>query len=72
MQTHSRELLIIQITIVLNSLILVKKIRTWQKVNLSIHNFSYGNLETGNKLCPLTIERVKGDNVISEKRLLFV
>ena len=25
------------------------------------------NLETGNKPCPLTIERIKGDNVTSEK-----
>ena len=46
----------------------MKKIITWQEVNLRIHTFTYGNLETGNKPCPLTIERVKGDNVISEKQ----
>ena len=46
----------------------MNKIITWQKVNLRIHTFSYGNLETGNKPCPLTIERVKGDNVISQKQ----
>ena len=72
MHDEFERLLIIQITIVLNSLILVKKIITWQKVNLRIHNFSSGNLETGNKLCPLTIERVKGDNVISEKQSVYL
>ena len=38
------------------------------KVNLRIDSFSYGNLEIGNKPCPLTIERFKKDNVTSEKQ----
>ena len=54
------------ITKVLNCFILVKEVITLEEVNVRIHTFSCGNLEAGTTT--LTMERVKEDNVRSEKQ----